>query len=105
MRVKNVEGSVPPEVLERWREEWEISGPDKVAAAVLSRGADPLVYDASFGPTAKLEATKRWLEEKVEERSRRLRRAEADRRMARWHSWINTVVAVLALLAALFLDQ
>jgi hypothetical protein len=105
MRAKKFEGSVPPEVLERWREEWEISGPDKIAAAVLSRGADPLVYDASFGTTAKLEAAKQWLTEKVEERSRRLRRAEAERRMMRCHSWINTVVAVLALLAALFLDK
>jgi hypothetical protein len=84
-----------------WRREFEIAGYEAVAAAVQSRAEGPLVYAPGFGTKAKREEAARWVKEQAEERSRQRQRAEADRREARWHSWTNTVVAVLALIVAL----
>lgn len=100
-----MEGPMPPEVLEAWHKEWQAAGYDRVAAAVLSPVFGPLIHDAGFGPATKRRVAEQWLKERQAERIRQLQPAEPDQRVARWHSWINTVVAVLALLTALFLEK
>ena len=101
MQARKVEDPVSPEVLERWRQEWESAGHEAVAMAVQGRAPEALVYEDGFGAVAKREAAGQWLKEKAKERNQQLRQAKADQRMARWHSWTNTIVAILALLVAL----
>jgi hypothetical protein len=89
---------IPPEILKAWHQQWrhagaaavaeELSKPPEFRSSSLLRDPDP--YWNSF----KADVAQVWLDQHDKELDQQAAKAEADRRWAWWHSWINTAIAV-----------